>query len=181
MINLLLFIFQLIILFLLARSFSKHFFRFWFILTKSKIWSIRLMSVFLLPGTLIHELSHWLVAEILQVPTGKMSLMPEVVDGSGVKLGSVQIARTDVFRRTLIGLAPLLIGLVLIGLLVLVIPSDVLACRDWNCGLGIVLPLVGVFLVSNTMFSSKKDLEAAFVPFGMGIFFGFAACSAACC
>lgn len=166
--NFILFTIQFFILFLLAQAFAKNFFRFWFLLTKSEIWAMRLSSVFLLPGTLIHELSHWLVAELVQVRTGDINLMPKYEEGEGIKLGSVKIARSDVFRRTLIGIAPVIVGLILIVSLASLLPSPI-----WS-GFVIIpdlLIIMVIFLISNTMFSSKKDMEVAFVPFVMLVIF----------
>ncbi|KKU25515.1 MAG: putative membrane protein [Microgenomates group bacterium GW2011_GWA2_46_16] len=76
---------------------------------------IILYSVLVLPGTVIHELSHWLVAEILQVRTGEIVILPELTGGDGEeRLGSVQTERTDPLRGFLIGIAPFLTGLLIL-------------------------------------------------------------------
>jgi hypothetical protein len=66
--------------------------------------------VLLLPGTLLHELSHWLTAKLLGVRTAGMTLRPKVGRGNQAQFGSVTIGRTDPIRESLIGVAPLLIG-----------------------------------------------------------------------
>lgn len=63
----------------------------------------------MLPGVLIHEVSHLVVAALLGVRAGGLSLRPKV-RRDGLQLGSVQVARTDVIRESLIGLAPLIGG-----------------------------------------------------------------------
>ena len=67
-----------------------------------------------LPGTLIHELSHWLAAKLLVVPTGSIALWPQTKSDGSVWLGSIQVARTDPLRNSLIGLAPLISGSLLV-------------------------------------------------------------------
>lgn len=121
------------------------------------------VAILLLPGTLIHELSHWLVAELLRVPTGKLELLPQIETNNRVRLGSLQIAQTDPFRRTLIGLAPLFMGLTVLFLIGNQFPQI-----GWPPTLGINLKnlalFYGVLVVANTMFSSQKDLEVALLP-----------------
>lgn len=65
----------------------------------------------LLPGTLLHELSHLGMAWLLRVPTGRLSLRPQMTGSNMAQFGSVEIGATDPLRESLIGLAPLLTGL----------------------------------------------------------------------
>ncbi len=78
-----------------------------------------LFHVLLAPGVAVHELSHWAMAKLLLVPTGRVSLFrPTRLDGADrVRLGYVQIARTDVWRTSAVGVAPLLGGAVIVLLL----------------------------------------------------------------
>lgn len=120
---------------------------------------MHILSILFLPGTIVHELSHLLVAGILMVPVGEIDLLPEV-DGQQVKLGSVQIGHTDPFRRMLIGVAPLILGLsALVGLIYFNKESLSSFSPLWLSILVIYL----LFQITNTMFSSKKDLEGAVV------------------
>lgn len=77
----------------------------------------------LAPGVIIHELSHWLFAKLLFVPTKDVSLFrpQRQTDSRGqtgpITLGYVEVFQTDPLRQSLIGLAPLPIGIaVLLGL-----------------------------------------------------------------
>lgn len=72
--------------------------------------------VLLLPGVILHELSHWLVAKALRVPTGRLTLGPQR-RGETLTFASLSIARTDSLRKSVIGLAPLLGGSLAIFLL----------------------------------------------------------------
>ncbi|MFO7918442.1 MAG: hypothetical protein R6V13_10210 [Anaerolineae bacterium] len=69
-----------------------------------------LYALLMLPGTLIHELSHYIVARLLAVKTGRISLVPQVSRDRNITLGTVQVAETDVVRASLVGVAPLLAG-----------------------------------------------------------------------
>jgi hypothetical protein len=68
----------------------------------------------LAPGVILHELSHWLLAKVLFVPTGDMALFSPSknrAQNNKVILGYVEIYKTDPLRQSLIGIAPLLIGI----------------------------------------------------------------------
>lgn len=77
-----------------------------------------LFSIIFFPGVVLHEFSHYVIALILGVPTGRMSLIPRVIPTGNAKqggsarlqLGFVETAHTDLVRDALIGLAPLLFG-----------------------------------------------------------------------
>ena len=62
------------------------------------------------PGVLIHEGSHFLMAKISGVPTGKFSLLPEILPGNKLRFGYVVTAKKDIFRNFLVGTAPLIFG-----------------------------------------------------------------------
>lgn len=70
-----------------------------------------------LPGTLLHELSHWLTAFLLRVKTGRFSLWPQMKKGGELQMGAVQVEVSDPFRHSLIGLAPLIFGTIAVLLI----------------------------------------------------------------
>ncbi len=70
-----------------------------------------------LPGTLVHEFSHWLVAKLLGVKTGRVVIWPEAKRDGSLWLGAIQVARSDPLRSSLIGLAPLISGSLLVALI----------------------------------------------------------------
>jgi hypothetical protein len=73
--------------------------------------ALLLYFLVILPGVLVHELSHMASALILRVPVRRLSIGPRLKGrGSQASLGSVDIADTDVLRASLIGLAPLIAG-----------------------------------------------------------------------
>lgn len=102
----------------------------------------------------MHEFSHWLMAKILFVPTGRMSLTPKFGENS-VELGSVQIAKTDFVRRFFIGIAPLLTG---ISVLIFIL----FAINSYTFPVWVYLLFAYICItVINTMSLSKSDLSGA--------------------
>jgi hypothetical protein len=79
-------------------------------LTRQADLSMALFSLMFLPGVLLHESSHFIMAQILGVNTGKFSIFPRRLDNGQIRLGYVETENTDFFRDSLIGLAPLLTG-----------------------------------------------------------------------
>jgi hypothetical protein len=116
---------------------------------------IMFYSVFFLPGTIIHELSHWIVAEILQVRTGEITIFPDFAEeGESRRLGSVATQRSDPFRGFLIGIAPFIIGL---GILVVL---GKLFADGWGVNLlwwQLALIIYGIIVIANSMMISKED------------------------
>ncbi len=85
-----------------------------FLLTGHPGLALWLFFFIFLPGTLVHELSHWLVAKLLVVPTGRIAIWPQSKGDGSVWLGAIEVARTDPLRSSLIGLAPLVSGSLLV-------------------------------------------------------------------
>lgn len=79
--------------------------------------------MFSAPGTILHELSHYIACKVLLVPTGRVSLFnPKAQEDGSITLGSVEHARVDPLRNTIVSIAPLLLVppfLLLISLLLL--------------------------------------------------------------
>ena len=134
----------------------------------------------LLPGIALHELSHWLFAKGLGVRTGKVTLWPARQKGGRMRLGSVEMVRSDPFRGSLIGLAPLITGsgvIFLIGDRVLSVNRavDALLTADWRAAWASLaaygqaadlwLWLYVVFAVSNTMWPSESDRQSWLTAF----------------
>lgn len=143
---------EITIMFLLSRATSK---------ALSRLMSINFLSILFLPGVIIHELSHMLIAVILFVPVGDMEFMPRA-SPNGVKLGSVEIAKTDPIRRSIIGFAPVFTGLAIIIAAVYFFNSNISFFQGKNLFIFITTILVATYLlfaISNTMFSSGKDME----------------------
>ncbi len=119
-----------------------------------------MLAVFFLPGTFVHEMAHALTAGVSMVGVHDIHLFPKVEE-HGIKLGSVEIDKTDPFRRALIGVAPVLWGIGILILFTWLIESFV--PREW--GSWWIYFILGylIFVTSNTMFSSRKDMEGMLI------------------
>ncbi len=145
------------------------------LLTRSQEIAVMLFSLLFFPGVLVHETSHFVMARLLGIRTGKFSLLPQVVKGGRVRLGFVETASADVVRDALIGVAPLLVGgafVAWVGLVHLDFPvlwaavlSGELATVWVAFGLLVAQPdfwlwFYLVFAVSSTMLPSAADRRA---------------------
>lgn len=167
-------------LFILSRI-SGHLVR-----TIARVIGIRLLIVLLFPGTVIHELSHLFVAEVLGVKTGEISLVPEGLEGRDgpegqeIRAGSVAVAKSDPMRRILIGIAPVLVGMGAITTLSYFIrhpPAGLQGDALQNALVfGVFYYLL--FAISNSMFSSRDDMKGTipvFLTLGLVVAAGYAA------
>jgi hypothetical protein len=134
-----------------------------------------LYFVAMLPGVVVHELSHWLMAKLLFVRVSRPKLGPVRRGRSRrVSLGSVRVGKVDRVRAGLIGVAPLLGGtavILLIGHLVLGVGE--LAEGMGLAGAGGILDGLGemvevadfwlwlylIFSVANAMMPSESDMS----------------------
>jgi hypothetical protein len=132
--------------------------------------------VIVLPGVVVHELSHWLMAKLLRVRVSRPAFGPVRKGRSKrVSLGSVRVSKVDPVRASLIGVAPLLGG----SAVILIIGNLVLGVGDFadavaGQGVGGVLDALGqmaqvadfwlwlylIFAVSNAMLPSESDMAA---------------------
>lgn len=140
---------------------------------RSRTIAITIMTILLFPGTVLHELSHLFTAEILGVHTGKLTLVPESIETDDIQSGSVAIAHSDPFRRTAIGIAPFINGLVVLTALswwfTKAIEGQWLVLNT-QLTLGIIFYLI--LTVTNTMFTSKEDMVGVIPVFlTLGILF----------
>lgn len=129
-------------------------------------------AVLLLPGVALHEASHWLAAKTLGVPTGRFSLLPKRTEDKGIRFGYVETGRVDPLRSSLIGAAPLITGMLALGLIGLDLlglhPLPELLIRGDFVALtsaleqvlstpDLLLWIYLIFTVSNTMLPSIAD------------------------
>lgn len=108
-ITLLAFVLAVTILYLVQRWITRHIQGVGILLFNSSNAGMALLWFLLFPGLVIHEGSHWLMAQLLGVPTGRLRLRP-TQQGKQIILGSVEVQRTDPLRDSLVGLAPFLAG-----------------------------------------------------------------------
>ncbi|MGQ9585777.1 MAG: hypothetical protein ACUVXG_10295 [Anaerolineae bacterium] len=100
---------SLALLALANRWFDLHLWNLAFLLSGDERVADFLHFAVLLPGVLLHELSHWLMARLLGLGVGRLELWPEP-SKAGLRLGSVRIQQADPLRGSLVGMAPLLTG-----------------------------------------------------------------------
>ncbi|MBI5613720.1 hypothetical protein HY947_02240 [Candidatus Gottesmanbacteria bacterium] len=174
MITLSVLLFELTSLFFIGRALTMASILFFSSFFRSRTIAVTLITLFQFPGTIIHELAHLFTAEILGVRTGKLILAPESIRGDHIQTGSVQMNESDPFRRALIGIAPLLVGLVALGALSSFLPG-IYETIPWNRGLDVLASgslyiLFGLAYllsaVSLAMFPSSIDMKGVW---GVGI------------
>lgn len=151
------------------------------LLTRRPAASLGIFSLLFFPGVLLHEFSHFIMAQLLMVRTGSFSLMPAVLPGGKLRLGYVEVEGTDFFRDAMIGAAPLVTG----GLTVAYLAGERLGFiplanavwqQNWPAfwkGLGALpqqtdfwLWFYLAFAVSSTMLPSESD-RRAWLPLGL--------------
>ncbi|HZQ09527.1 MAG TPA: hypothetical protein VFD70_23320 [Anaerolineae bacterium] len=131
--------------------------------------AVRVLFILLLPGVLLHEASHWAVANVLGVKTGPINIgLGKMRGNKHFSLGSVTVERTDPLRESLIGVAPFVSGIMAIWLL-MGYGFDLWSVSDpaivWEriySTLGDPLTWVAlylVFAVSTSMIPSASDRE----------------------
>jgi hypothetical protein len=172
-------LFWLIVTFLLMhplkRWISAHVQGVAFLMTGSPQVALWFFWVLFLPGTLLHEISHWVTAKVLAVKTGRFSVWPQVKKKGELQMGSLQVEVADPFRHSLIGLAPLVFGslavlLVGLGRLELGQVGEALRTGDLEVVLEMVARILTVpdvwlwiyliFAISNAMLPSPSDRQA---------------------
>lgn len=171
----------LVLVQVLQRSLHREIQAIFLIITRSPNMTIGVFSMLFFPGVFLHELSHFVMAKLIGVRTGKFSLIPQVMPDGRLQLGYVEAASTDIFRDSLVGLAPLISGMLFIALgatshLHLSILWETLRNSQWTLFLmGLqALPTVpdfwlwfyGTFAVSTTMMPSESDRHA-WLPLGL--------------
>ena len=97
-------------LLILQRGLHREIQAVFLLITRRPEMAVALFSLLFFPGVLIHEASHYLMAKLIGVPTGRVSLIPQSLEGNRLRLGFVETGKTDILRDALIGMAPLLAG-----------------------------------------------------------------------
>ena len=95
---------------LLQRRFHRELQAIFLILTTRPDITMVVFALIFFPGVLLHELSHFLMAKFLMVPTGGFSLIPRSMPNGTLRLGYVEVSKTDILRDSIIGAAPLIAG-----------------------------------------------------------------------
>jgi hypothetical protein len=144
------------------------------LLTRRADLALALFSVLFFPGVLLHEASHYIMARLLGVRTGRFSVLPRALPAGRLQLGFVETASADIVRDALIGLAPLLTGCLFVayaGYYRLELPAAWESLVNGSSGLFSILSDLQLkpdfwlwfyltFAVSSTMLPSPSDRHA---------------------
>ena len=146
------FLIQVFILYLLSNSFHNKLHFLGAGITKNRLFIAKAVGYIFFIGTLVHELSHIIMARLLFLRTKNINLQTEIIDDKHIKYGTAEIEVTDPFRSTLIGIAPLIFGITLIYFLTLNINFNFFSWVD-------VVKLFLISQISNSMFLSDSDTK----------------------
>ena len=146
------FFLQLVVIYLISRRLINLLFFSLRRIFKNDQMVYNLIALLFLPGTIIHEISHFLAATLLLLRVRSVTILPEWKEHY-LKLGSVIYEKKDLLRSILVGIAPLFGGLAFFWLLA---AFQLFPQNNWWLNL-----LFGylVFTVATNMFSSAKDLQ----------------------
>ncbi len=169
-----------LLLVLLQRSLHREIQAFFLILTRRAGLTEAIFALIFFPGVFLHELSHFLMAKLLWVPTGKFSLIPQAQPNGKLRLGYVETASGGFIRDALIGAAPLVTGSLFVVYVAIyhfhLLPLwDFIRLAGWGefwKGLAAVpkspdfwIWFYLTFTVSSTMMPSESDRQA-WLPLG---------------
>lgn len=171
MIYFLLFVIELFLVFLFSRSLTHSLAKLFYCVSKSKRFTFNVLAIIFLPGTIVHEMAHFLSAGMMGVHVGEIDVLPSIED-DGVRFGMVKVNQTDIFRQSVIGIAPVILGLGVIFTIFWLFQTGTLT---FNALWQEILIIYIIFSITNTMFSSKKDMEEA-TGFFVAIFLILAIC-----
>jgi len=188
------FLVVLVPLILLQRLLHREIQAVFLILTRDTRLTMGIFAILFLPGVFLHELSHFVMAKILGVRTGKFSIFPQSLPDGRLQLGYVETARSDVVRDSLIGAAPLIVGTLFVAFVAIYHLQMRVLWDTFRNGqfdlfwLGVrALPQTPdfylwfylAFAVSSTMMPSESDRHAwlalvisVTVLFGLALLFG---------
>jgi hypothetical protein len=101
---------SLVPLLILQRRLHREIQALFFLITRRLDIAITLFSILFFPGVLLHEGSHYSMARLLGIQTGRFSLIPRPLGEGKLQLGYVETAPADWLREALVGMAPLIAG-----------------------------------------------------------------------
>ncbi len=145
------------------------------LLTGSSDLAMVVLFLVFLPGILLHEGAHWAMAKLLGLRTGKFRVWPRRM-GRHIGMGSVSVARGGPVRDSLVGLAPLLVGSLVVGWIGGQLDQAGSVTVQWQQGGGLLQGIAALiralgtapdgllwgyllFAVANAMMPSASDRE----------------------
>lgn len=152
---------SLLALLLTKKKMTADFSRFVHRIGGSQHTVIVIWSLIFLPGTLIHEVSHFLVAALTGARTGKIEIFPKYLeDDSHVALGSIQTQKLNPLQGFLVGLAPFISGLALLIWLASLLQAGLATPNYWL----LVIEGYLFFTIANSFLPSWSDIRQT-LPF----------------
>ncbi len=142
-------------------------------LTRSEELAYVVYFLIFLPGVVVHEGAHWGMAKLLGLKTGKFRVWPKR-QRKHLLLGSVSVQPGGPWRDSLVGMAPLLVGSLIVGAIAGAVfdaqgIARSLVRGEWRLlgtGLRAILTqpdgalwLYLIFTVANAMLPSEPDRE----------------------
>jgi len=146
----LLIVFQLLFLSFISNKLFSRIYFFLHKIFKKDSTVVLLVSLLFLPGTFIHELCHAMAATFLGSRVTAFSIWPKI-EGDSIKMGYAEVEVLDIFRNSLIGIAPLLVGTFALYFLSSSFQSADLVYK--------IIYLYFIFQISNSMFLSPADVK----------------------
>ena len=162
----------LVALWWVSRRLAHYFISSVYLLTHHEGLSVALYAIFIFPGTLVHETSHWLMAKLVGVRTGSFDVLPKFARDGTIQLGSVGIKGGSLWQLALIGLAPMVVGsLLTVWLSYSLVNVDTLGYAvesgSWRAVLNVLaaslqkpdalLAIYLLFTISDSIFLSASD------------------------
>ncbi len=156
----------------LSRQLAGYFMAAIYRLTRSQSLAVTLYAILFLPGTLVHESSHWAMARLLGAKTAGFHVLPRVDSKGQVQLGAVDVRGGGLIEHTLIGMAPMLVGgLLTVGLSYILVDVEAvraaLQADAWATLIQVLAAtfhrpdawiwLYLLFTISSSMFLSASD------------------------
>lgn len=172
---------MLVALLFLQRVLHREIQAIFLISTRNPGITMGVFSLIFFPGVFLHEFSHLTVAKLLGVRTGNFSLIPQPMPDGRLQLGYVEAAESDIFRDSLVGVAPLITGTLFVAFaaierLHLLVMWDTLRSGQWSLFIMGLERLPSIpdfwlwfyltFAISSTMMPSESDRHA-WLPFGL--------------
>lgn len=167
-----------VILLFLQRWIHTHLHGVSLLITGKPQLALIIYAIVLLPGVVLHEISHWVAASLLGVQTGKLSLLPKRQPDGSIQLGYVEYYKGSTLgpiRESIIGGAPLITGtlaILFIGFRVFNVPEFSAALQTGDVDqLALAVTnlfqtndffvwLYLLFAISNAMMPSSSDRRA---------------------
>lgn len=100
----------LVALWWVSRRLAHYFMSAMLLLTNHEGFAVAVYAIFIFPGTLVHETSHWLIAKMVGVRTSSFDVLPKLSRDGSIRLGAVGIRGGNLTQLALIGLAPMIVG-----------------------------------------------------------------------